>query len=733
MKKLFLFIVTLFYTASVDGQCWSTISGGVFHTAAIKTNGSLWTWGRNDWGQLGDGTYINKFVPTQISGTNWHFVSSGAWHNMAIKTNGTLWAWGVNIEGRLGDGTNVDKNIPTQIGTGTNWAEVSAGSYHTVAIMANGTLWAWGYNHYGQLGDGSTIDKNIPTQIGTGTDWAKVSAGGLHTLAIKTDGTLWAWGENYYGQLGGGATFPQYKVLPTQIGLANNWAYVAAGREYSLAMKSNGSLWAWGYNNYGQLGDGTNIDKYLPMQVGSGNNWSSVSAGYEHSVAIKTDGSIWAWGNNVSGQLGDATNVDKNIPTQVTTTDWGTVSCGWYFTLALKTNSTLWVWGDNDYAQLGDGTLIDKNAPILIASISADSSTLNTSICSNQLPYSWNSLLFSSSGTYTYSTTNATGCDSFAILNLIVKPTSQSAINLLICPLQLPYSWNGQSLLSAGVYTYSTINVNGCDSVATLNLVVNTTFSSMTNTSICSDLLPFSWNGQSLNNTGIYTYSSINANGCDSISSLNLTVKLTNKSITDTSLCSNQLPYNWNGQTLIGAGMYAQSYINSVGCDSILMLNLIVKTVNTSVAQSGYSMWSNAPAAVYQWINCDSNTVIVGATNQGYTTVIGGNYAVIVTQFGCTDTSDCHVIYSVNNSDYFLSKTIQINPNPSNGKIVITTSEALIDASLRIINLTGETIFRKNNLNGTHFLFDISNKANGIYFVELIEGGKAKRMKVIKE
>jgi len=310
------------------------VSAGFVHTVAIKTDGTLWAWGRNEYGQLGDGTggggygdhYVNK-NPTQIGNdSNWASVSSSYCHTVAIKTDGTLWAWGANWHGQLGDGTDGgyaadesgNKNIPTKIGTDNNWATVSAGEYHTVAIKKDGTLWAWGYNRWGQLGDGTSgynSDKNIPTKIGTDNNWASVSVGGYNTVAIKTDGTLWAWGANEFGQLGDGSggggdgDHSGDKNIPTKIGTDNNWASVLTG-SYTVAIKTNGSLWAWG-----KLEDTTtNVN---PTQIGTDTNWAFVSNGYSHSVAIKTDGSLWVWGGNYEGQLGLVDNDYREEPTQV--------------------------------------------------------------------------------------------------------------------------------------------------------------------------------------------------------------------------------------------------------------------------------------------------------------------------------------------------------------------------------------------------------------------------------
>jgi alpha-tubulin suppressor-like RCC1 family protein len=331
----------------------------------------LMTWGFNaNNGQLGDNTktYRSSPVQTIAYGANWKQVSSGDKHTACIKTDGTLWLWGWNYRGQLGDNTSTDKSSPVQTITfGTNWKQVSCG-YQTAAIKTDGTLWCWGRNIYGQLGDNTITDKSSPVQtIAFGTNWKQVAAGNQYTAAIKTDGTLWTWGYNLYGQLGDNTVTNRSSPVQT-IAFGTNWKQVSAGNGNFAAIKNDGTLWTWGYNLYGQLGDNSIVKKSSPVQtVAGGTNWKQVSCGQSHTAAIKTDGTLWIWGANTTyGNLGDNTTVSRSSPVQTIAygTNWKSVTCASQHTAAIKTDGTLWTWGDNQYGQLGNNTLVSKSSPV---------------------------------------------------------------------------------------------------------------------------------------------------------------------------------------------------------------------------------------------------------------------------------------------------------------------------------------------------------------------------------
>ena len=320
---------------------WCQISS-CRHSAALRLNRTLWTWGDNFNGQLGDNTDVSKSSPVSVAGgfTDWCQVSAGRCHTAAVRANGTLWTWGQNTEGRLGDNTIDDKSSPVSVVGGfTDWCQVSAGGTHTSAVRTNGTLWTWGYNIFGQLGDTTTVSKRSPVSVVGGfVDWCQVSAGQFHNAAIRTNGTLWTWGWNSYGRLGDNTTLSRSSPVSV-VGGFTDWCQVSAGYSHTAAIRTNGTLWTWGSNGYGRLGDNTTLSRSSPVSVVGGfTNWCQVSVNGYFTAAVQTNGTLWTWGRNNCGQLGDNTIVNKSSPVSVVGgfTDWYRVSAGEINTLAIR-------------------------------------------------------------------------------------------------------------------------------------------------------------------------------------------------------------------------------------------------------------------------------------------------------------------------------------------------------------------------------------------------------------
>lgn len=306
------------------GSNWKQVSMGLNFSGAIKSDGTLWMWGDASYGKLGDNTSVAKSSPVQTisGGTNWKQISLGALHVGAVKTDGSLWLWGWNSYGQLGLGTNglvTWKSSPVQtISGGTNWKTVNIGSGMSAAIKTDNTLWVWGLNTAGQLGDNTITHRSSPIQtVSGGTNWKSVSNAFASTAAIKTDGTLWVWGTNGNGQLGTNNTTSRSSPVQTVSG-GNNWRQVSVGSNAMVAIKTDGTLWTWGSNVNGTLGDNTTTGRSSPVQtISSGTNWKQASGGGDGATAaIKTDGTLWVWGRNSYGQLGDGTRTNRSSPVQ---------------------------------------------------------------------------------------------------------------------------------------------------------------------------------------------------------------------------------------------------------------------------------------------------------------------------------------------------------------------------------------------------------------------------------
>lgn len=366
MKSKLLIGWLLFVTSTLSAQCFEKVFAGYQHYIAISQDGTLWAWGRNNNAQLGDGTKQDRATPVQISTqTDWAHISAGDNHTIAVKEDGTLWAWGNNHYGQIGTDTQGSYIVvPTQIGTDTNWKEAAAGYWGSMAIKTDGSLWSWGSNAYGYLGNGqaTTYLTATPEQVGTQTDWKSIAGRHRHCVAIKNNGTLWAWGYNNFGQLGVGSQGTDIHT-PVQIGNANDWKWIENGEEFSYALKNNNTLWVWGHG--GALG----IIATQPTQIGTHSDWKyvAIDAWYSFRKAallIKQNGTLWAWGSDADERLGNGSQQgDYDMPTQISVaTDWVSAAIGYKEANAIKADGSFWVWGETRL--IGDGS-VDIPIPTL--------------------------------------------------------------------------------------------------------------------------------------------------------------------------------------------------------------------------------------------------------------------------------------------------------------------------------------------------------------------------------
>ena len=381
---------------------YTQIGAGENYAVALRADGSLWAWGSKAYSQLGNGTTTGRVLPAQVAapiaaapGTSWAGIVTGYRHVLARRSDGTLWGWGDNYYGQLGDASTTSRilpvlvPVPTGAAAGTSWSAVATKFSSSLALRSDGTLWSWGDNAQGQLGSGTTTARSsagpvaAPAGAPAGSTWTAVAMGYSHALALRSDGSLWTWGYNAYGQLGDNSTtsrpLPARVNAPAAAAAGTTWTAIAAGEYHSLGLRSDGTLWAWGFNNYGQLGDASTTFSQLPVAVitpgtvGAGTTWTRVVAGVDHTAALRSDGSLWVWGRNDSGQFGNNTIVSQSTPTRETgNSTWSQLSAGRYNTQAVQAGTGLvFGTGFNGFGQLGNGTTTDSRlflasaAPVL--------------------------------------------------------------------------------------------------------------------------------------------------------------------------------------------------------------------------------------------------------------------------------------------------------------------------------------------------------------------------------
>ncbi len=339
---------TLLLTLSVPAAAYDgggagmaqSLSGGASESFLIDSSGTLWAWGANEWGQLGDGSTQDQSAPVRVmEGVS--AVSAGESHTYAILEDGSLWVWGRNVSSAFpGSPELVSSAEPVKVMD--NAAAVSTGVCTHLAVTSDGSLLAWGK----YIGDRSNRQCETPKKILDRV--TAVSTGFGHSLALRADGSLWAWGQNVEGAVGDGTT--RERVSPVKV--LDNVVQISAGYGFSAAVKKDGTLWTWGRNWQGELGDGTTTSRSTPAQIMD--RVVSVHASNNNAYALREDGSVWAWGNNRAGEVGDGTSIDRLSPVRVLD-GVAQLAVGWDHVLARKTDGTLWTWGTNVSGQLGNG------------------------------------------------------------------------------------------------------------------------------------------------------------------------------------------------------------------------------------------------------------------------------------------------------------------------------------------------------------------------------------------
>ncbi len=465
---------------------WQSIETEFDHTGAIKSDGTLWTWGRNEVYQCGRGGNPSE-IQRAFTG-NTRAVDMGNFHSIELRADGVIATCGVNSNGQLGyPGAPVGGNqqalfnVLTLLPNVSNVIHVEAGIYQSFLIKSDGTLWSWGFNASGQLGLGNRIDRSVPNQVGTDNKWVSVSSGSNHTLGLKSDGTLYAWGSNSGGQLGLGSSVSEV-LVPVQVGVDNKWVSISAGYATSFGIKSDGTLWAWGHGQLGALGLGNFNNVFTPVQLGVEKKWIAVDAGQGHTVALKADGTLWTWGENDLGQLGYANAYTNHFsPTRVGNGTYVDATAGANHTFALSSSRTLFCFsGTNVQGQLGVGTFT-QGQTILSCGQASTQCTISgfnpfsdtTRICGTNTTlsagnsyssYTWNtgastsSLITSTGGVFRVVVSDANGCTAsdstfLSIVNANIVNTDTTVCKRGAVRLSIDSTFSNRYSITGGVVT----------------------------------------------------------------------------------------------------------------------------------------------------------------------------------------------------------------------------------------------------------------------------------------
>ena len=341
------------------------VAGGAFHGLALTSDGKVWAWGWNLYGQLGNGSTTGSNVPVAVSNlTGVVAIAGGSFNSLALTSDGKVWAWGGNGSGQLGNGSTAGSNVPVPVSNLSGVVAIAAGNNpYCLALRGDGKVWAWGYNADGGLGNGSTTDSSVPVPvsdvIGFSGQVVAIAAGSNHSLALTSDGKVWAWGDNSAGELGNGSTTGSSVPVPVSdvVGFSGQVVAIAAGELHSLALTSNGKVWAWGD---GPLGNNSTTDSSsvpVPVSdvVGFSGQVVAIAVGESHDLALTSNGKVWAWGYNGNGQLGNGSTTDSNVPVQAAIAGVVAIAAGYYYSLALQGQATADAWGSDAYGELGNG------------------------------------------------------------------------------------------------------------------------------------------------------------------------------------------------------------------------------------------------------------------------------------------------------------------------------------------------------------------------------------------
>ena len=594
-------------SGSYSAVITNTLGMAISMPAILSTpNAPLRVWGRNDAGQLGNGTTNNANLPITVA-SNVVATTGGSSHSLFVKADGTLWAMGYNSFGQLGNGTTNNATLPVQVASQV--VSVASGYEHSLFVKADGTLWAMGRNDYGQLGIGTTANTNLPVQVASHV--VATACGSEHSLFVKADGTLWTMGRNDYGQLGNGTT--ANTNLPVQV--ASHVVATAGGLYHALFMKADGTLWAMGFNENGQLGNGTVASTNLPVQVES--HVVSMASGADHALFVKTDATLWCMGSNNYGQLGNGTTAPTNLPVHVASHVVATAG-GATHSLFVNADGTLWAMGQNSSGQLGNGSTNNANLPVqvsgglLIAGLAKEPTAYHSLAIAGALPtvfVSNQTVTFGETKNFTASVTDGDGPFTYQWQmngTNIVDATNGT------------YTISSAAMSNAGNYAVVVAGIYGSTTSAVATLTVNKATPSITSWPTASALM----HGKTL------AFSTLSSGAASVDGAFAFTVPNTipamtaSQSVTFTPIDANR----YNSVTgSVSVTVIAKPAITAQPISAVVTMG---QAAGLSVSNSG-----SAPLS-YQWLK--DGVILLGQTNStlnfaSFKFVDSGSYSVVIT------------------------------------------------------------------------------------------------------
>ena len=704
------------------------------HCVAIAKDGTLWAWGYNQFYQVGNNSNINVSEPLQLStATGWKDVATGTQHSLALDAQGKLWGWGTNYNGELGDGqaSGISVPVPTRIHSGDSiWKSISASGSHSGGITADGRLWIWGYNTYN---GGYGAINYVPLQVGADTDWAAVSVGYNQVIAIKRDSTLWGFGRNGEGQAGDSATLDNIYLPGVRIDSNHRWVAISAGNDHCLGLQKDGSVWSWGGNHWGQLGNGNNVDGTKgPKRVGTG-KYIAIAAGGHFSVAISKDSMRWVWGDNSLGQFGNDIGGSNGtheswVPIlSDSSKHWAKVTAAANASYSITGDGTAWAAGDNGTEEIGDGNDIRTNTLIKVGT-----------------PYPYPALATNGSSATEYQhgySYYAANCNN--LITLIYKTGANPLHNITTAKVWVDGAVNTDAAGKPYLQRHYQIKPASGDTTATATVVLYFTQAEFTAYNATANVL----NG---------TYPKLPVDAADGqYYRGNLRIIRTMGESSDGS----GKPSTYHGtSTLIAPSSIAyadgrwQAVFDVTGFGGFFATTgatlLPLTWINIGAAYNG------AGQPVLNWKVSEINTAgyTVEKSSDGGTYNVSGTVAAKgngVNTYQYTDyvKTPTQLFYRIRQTDkdgkFTYSKVVKLNntistatlsvyPNPATEHVVISGLQLNTNYHISITDMAGKTVVVKD-INGAENQVFTNNFTNGVYFIKITAANYSTVLKFIKQ